>query len=147
MQGFSPFGNGFGSFYVDFPEHALLFNNLAERATHAHNDYLELTFELGPDVLLYLAFLGTALMGPFSPEKLVLIAFMTEECFGFPLYFPIPAALAALAAGRLARERLPVRIFARLRGIRIQVRRDAWARTFEGARHAHARAPGVSVRS
>jgi hypothetical protein len=147
IAGMTPFGNGFGSFYVDFPEHALLFNNLAERATHAHNDYLELTFELGPGALIYLAFLGMALQGPFCPEKLVLIAFMTEECFGFPLYFPIPAALAAIAAGRLARERVPLRIGAYLRGMRIQGRREAWRRTFASGCHAHAGARGISVRS
>lgn len=109
-------GNGLGSFRALFPSHAPDFNLLAGRPSHAHNDFLEMAYELGPGAALYLAMIALALCGPNGAEKLALIVFLTEGCFGFPLHFPIPAALAALVAGRLCRERVLLRSGTGVRG-------------------------------
>lgn len=95
------FGHGLGAFYIDFPSFAVHSDVLSERPVHAHNDFLELAYELGIGALLFVAMLGYCLSGPLPTERLILIAFMVEAFFGFPLHLPIPSFLAALAAGRL----------------------------------------------
>jgi hypothetical protein len=102
-------GSGIGSFFVRFPTHAPEFNFFVTRPVHAHNDILELTYELGPGILFYLAFLTLALSGPFGAEKLMLIAFLMEGCFAFPLHMPVTAFMAALATGNLCRDRVSLR--------------------------------------
>jgi hypothetical protein len=114
-NGLTPLGSGIGSFFARFPSHAPDFNTLVSRPANTHNDFLEMIYELGPGVLLYVALLACALTGPFGPERLVLLAFMTEECFGFPLHFPVTSAFAALCAGRLSAAREPLRIGGTLR--------------------------------
>lgn len=94
-------GSGIGSFYARLPSHAPDLNLTVKRPAHAHNDMLELTYELGPGVLLFVALMVLALFGPAGPERYVLIGFLMEGCFGFPLHFPVTAALAAVAAGHL----------------------------------------------
>lgn len=101
-------GHGLGSFFTNFPSHAPDVPFWINRPAHVHNDMLEMVYELGPGALLYLAMIALALCGPNGAEKLVLIVFLTEGCFAFPLHLPVTAALAALAAGRLCRERLPL---------------------------------------
>lgn len=125
IDGMTWTGNGLGSFRALFPSHAPDFNLLAGRPSHAHNDFLEMAYELGPGALLYLAIIVLALCGPNGAEKLVLIVFLTEGCFGFPLHFPVPAALAALVAGRLCRERVPLRLGACFGGTAIRRRLGA----------------------
>jgi len=122
IRGMTPLGAGLGSFYARYPSHEIAFDDFWGRPYHAHNDVLEMAYELGPGVLLYLAILGLALMAPFGPERLVLLAFMTEGCFEFPLHTAIPSALLAVAAGNACRRRLPLRLGAALRGERISRR-------------------------
>ncbi len=109
VQGMTLLGNGLGSFATLFPGHTPEMNNYLSRPLHAHNDFLEMVYELGPGILLYVALLGVLLLGPLGAEKLVLIGFLVEGFFAFTLHFPVPAALAALAAGRLCRDRQPLR--------------------------------------
>lgn len=105
VAGLTMTGSGIGSFYGRFPSHAPDYDTVRLTPGHAHNDLLEMTYELGPGVLLYLALIGLALLGPFGAERLVLIVFLAEGCFGFPLHCPVTAALAALAAGHLCSRR------------------------------------------
>jgi hypothetical protein len=107
--GLTLFGNGAGSFFTEYPAHAFYKDLLISRPAHAHNDYLELLFDLGPGVAVYLALLGAALCAPRPIERAVLLAFMTEACFAFPLHLPVTAAVAALAAGHLCGARGAVR--------------------------------------
>ena len=103
-------GNGIGSFFTTFPAHAPAYDLMHWRPMHTHNDYLELIYELGPGAFLYLAIMALAMCGPAGPEKFVLAAFLAEGVFDFPLAYPVPAALAALAAGRLCDSRVRLRV-------------------------------------
>ncbi len=92
------FGHGLGSFYIDFP--GFQEDGFARRFDHAHNDLLELVYELGVGTLPLLA-LWLVAMVQAQPLRLVLIAAAVEGCFGFPLFLPVTGALAAMAAGHL----------------------------------------------
>lgn len=126
-------GNGIGSFFARFPSHAPRFDTLNERPAHAHNDFLEMLYELGPGALLYFAVIALALIGPVGVEKFVLVAFLTEGMFDFPLHYPIPATLAALVAGRLCRLRSPLRCGALLCGTGILARLASFRPARSGA--------------
>lgn len=92
-------GHGLGSFVYVYPWFE-----------QAHNDFLQVFYETGvPGLLLFVAFLVYCLRGTGPTEQLVLVAFMVEGCFGFPLYMPGTAFIAALAAGSLLRGRPLVR--------------------------------------
>lgn len=98
------FGSGIGSF--GFMPHAL---HLDGFSLHAHNDFLELLYELGM-VGLGLAVLFMWHVGiPSNSAGLVLIVFMVEACFAFPSHLPVTLCLAAVAAGHAVRGRVVVR--------------------------------------
>ena len=109
-NGINIIGNGFGAF--GGVPHALQLDNTVPQ--HAHNDALELFWETGIiGFCLLLAFVRQ-LMGPITPSRLVLIVFIVEGCFGFPLYLPATLCVAAVAAGHAVRDRAVVRRFARI---------------------------------
>lgn len=92
-------GNGIGSYHVlgDIAGHQV---TEGIRSWHAHNDLLELTFELG--VIGIAAVLGIGWFvwrGP-ECERLALVALCTASMFGFPFHCPATAFLGALLAGR-----------------------------------------------
>lgn len=110
LSGVNLFGNGIGSFVGLYPHFATRINTLLIRPDHAHNDLLELAFELGAIGFFCIAACAVAcLRGVGRTEKLVLVAFALEGCFGFPFHMPATAFVAALAAGHLCCERVPVR--------------------------------------
>lgn len=99
LETISPFGLGLGSFRWNYPWYE-----------YAHNDLLQIAFELGlPGVLVFGGFLVSCLRRGAATERLVLVAFLVEGLFGFPLYNPVTMALAALATGSLLCDRVPVR--------------------------------------
>jgi len=100
--GLKLWGNGIGSFYALYPRFATRLDTLVERPEHAHNDLVDLTFELGIGVLLAIAFFVSCYRHKLAAERSVLLAFFVIGCFSFPLYMPATAAFFALAAGRLA---------------------------------------------
>jgi hypothetical protein len=110
FSGLTWFGHGIGSFYQAFPAFAVHNDILAIRTDHAHSDLLEMVFELGAGAVLLAGVLVYALFGRSETERLVLIAFMVEGAFGFPIYCPATAALAALVVGHLCAHRHPVRV-------------------------------------
>lgn len=76
----------------------------------AHNDYLQITFELGVvGAALWYGFIACCLAGPLRTESYILIAFCVMGIFAFPLFMPGTVLVAGLAAGCLLRDRLPVR--------------------------------------
>lgn len=108
LSGLTLTGHGFGSYYGLGPEYALHTDSYFERNAHAHNEILEIAFELGAlGVLLALAFCGTLLKGAATPERLILVAVAVESLFEFPLHVPTTGCLAMLVAGHVARG-LPV---------------------------------------
>lgn len=102
VSGFKTWGNGIGSFYVDYPHYATHMDTLKERPDHAHNDFLELVFELGIGSLLAVAFFLSVYRVRLATERSIVLAFLVESCFGFPLAMPATFAAFAFSAGRLA---------------------------------------------
>jgi len=105
-DGFIFWGRGLGSFYTTFPEHATRLDSLLFRPSSAHADLFNLTYELGPGVLLVLGLLLYAwLARPLRAEHYVLIVFLSEGLVAFPLYMPATSFLAVLVLGSLCRDR------------------------------------------
>jgi hypothetical protein len=98
-------GSGVGSFYARFPSHAPDWPLLEHRPAHAHSDPLELVYEFGIGAVPIGALLVLLMWGPLTPARAMLLAFLIEGAFGFPLRWPVTAFLAALAAGHLCRDR------------------------------------------
>jgi len=94
-------GRGIGAYYTTFPENAIYIDSLTLRPTAAHNDLLQLTYELGPGILIVLGLVSVALLPPMRSEHYVLSVFLVEGLVGFPLYMPATAFVAALVLGRL----------------------------------------------
>ena len=103
-DGLTIFGRGIGSYYAAVTEHGWrLFQFTNQRADHAHNDALELLFELGiPGLLMGLAFVGSLLSRPVQGSGLVLVCFVGVGLVGFPLHEPVTAFLGLVAAGNAA---------------------------------------------
>lgn len=98
-------GHGVGSFRVVFPSAPYKGPELVKgRTDHAHNDYLELAFDLGlPGLGLFVWIIFLAFWSPPAPEKMILLAFTTMGLVGFPMWMPVTGVLGALALGRLLR--------------------------------------------
>lgn len=106
INGLLPLGNGIGSFFVAYPAHASLKDLLVSRPANAHNDFLEVAFELGlPGALLTAGFFMQILCTSRRTELAVVAAFMMEACFGFPLHNPVTGFIFAVAAGHLCGAR------------------------------------------
>lgn len=104
-DGMQFWGKGIGAFFLSFPEHATRIDALALRPSQAHNDMLQLTYELGPGALFAAGLLVFALRGARNTAYYVLIVFLVEGLVGFPLYMPATAFLAAFVLGQLCRGR------------------------------------------
>jgi hypothetical protein len=104
-EGLTPFGRGIGSFWTEFPRFAHRIDATKIRMEFAHNELLHYVFELGVASLLLVFVLIYALRGRLELERLLLVAIVSESIFAFPLHMPVTAFVAALVAGRLARDR------------------------------------------
>lgn len=103
----TPWGKGLGSFAFEFP-----------RIEHAHNEYLQLAYELGVLAALPIGILIYIIKeAPNAPERYALIAICGVGLFSFPFHMPLTAFMAALCAGHLARRGALVRDRERDRGI------------------------------
>lgn len=119
-DGMTFFGRGVGSFWATFPEHATRIDALSIRPSEAHNDLLQLWYELGPLSLVAVALLVFAWRGPKRAEHYVLLVFLVEGLAGFPLHLPATAMLAALVLGRLCGDRPELQLadtWRRIRGV------------------------------
>lgn len=98
-DGLTLWGHGLGSFAFAFPVYEW-----------THNDLLHIGYELGaPGVLLFASFFGYCLWRGALTERLVVLAFLVEGLFAFPLFMPGTLVIVALASGSLCRNRVPVR--------------------------------------
>ena len=96
------FGHGVGAFYIDFPAFADEgFSAMRFRFNHAHNDLLELVYDLGVGVIPMIVIMWMALRAKGNGVQYVLAGFAIESCVAFPLYLPVTGAVAALCAGHL----------------------------------------------
>lgn len=93
-------GHGLGSFLVEYPSFQAHSPALALRFENAHNDFLQVVYELGlGGLILIVVLLLRMAAAPRSPAWYALVVFLVEACFGFPLYEPVSGALAACCAG------------------------------------------------
>lgn len=105
LRGVTFLGNGIGSFYAMFPAEAISSNVIAIRPEQAHNDFLQVLFELGaPGTILIAALAAAAFRKDLSPERLLLVFVLASGAFAFPMHMPLTAFVAALAAGRLCSD-------------------------------------------
>lgn len=96
-------GTGIGSFRSEYPK-APYKNEIAVkgRTDHAHNDFLEIGYELGAfGILCFIVLIVCGLYGGPISALLVLVGFISEALVQFPMYMPVTGALAALCLGRL----------------------------------------------
>ena len=99
LDGLTFWGRGVGSFYSAFPEFATRMPPQLLTFPEAHNDTLQMVYELGPGALPFLGLEAYALYRARETERLVLIAFFVEGLTEFPLYMPFTSLVAALAIG------------------------------------------------
>lgn len=103
IQGFKLFGNGIGSYETLFPLYATHINTEAARPKYAHNDILQLFFELGIGSSLALM----VIINVFKTKKnelSILFTIFTISLFTYPLHTPASAFLAFLVAGYVSRD-------------------------------------------
>lgn len=106
LAGTTFLGRGVGQFYNTFPEAATHQPTERIRSDHAHNDWLELAYELGiVGIVLGGIFAAGVLSGPTSWEKSVFIALCIMSCSAFPLHNPTTGILGLVAAGGVYRRR------------------------------------------
>lgn len=105
-----PWGHGLGLFEVTFPYYQVHTNGLSIRFDHAHNDFLQIAYEMGVvGAGLAAVFVWCLSHCPRSAAWYAVLVFLVEACFGFPLYMPVTGFLFALCAGHLFRTRAGVR--------------------------------------
>lgn len=146
LDGLSWFGNGLGSFYTLFPSHAPAWDFLASRPAHAHNDFLEIAYELGLGGLPLLGFLAFAFAAPWRPEHFILLGFCVEACFGFPLHLPATLFLGGLVAGLVCRDRISLRDALAGGGMALCAGLERLARAAGACPSRHPRCFGLSAR-
>lgn len=100
VLGMTLFGHGSGSFYTWYPAVATLHDTLDSRPDHAHNDFLEVAFELGlPGIAIFLALCWASWRWAAAEVRPVLACGAVIACFGFPLHTAAAAGIIALVAG------------------------------------------------
>jgi hypothetical protein len=137
------FGHGIGSFWAVYPDLDMR-AVVTESPEFAHNEFLNIAFEIGiPGLVLALAFCAT-MAGPIDTSRLILIALAVESCFAFPLHLPTSAFLGAICAGHAVRTRYLLRLGA-LRGRRVVASRVAMPGLWQCPRTTQARWPDYAV--
>lgn len=120
-DGLTWLGRGIGSFMVAYPQFATHMDMLGgSRPEFAHNDGLQLLFELGPIGLAFACGMCAAIFvgGLATRGCAILAALCVETLLGFPLHMPATAFLGACVAGHLARTSTDLRaVLARLRAL------------------------------
>jgi hypothetical protein len=106
IDGLTFFGRGIGQYRAMVPEKGHRLSTLSLNTEHAHNDLLEIAFELGlPGIVLFAWLVTTALRaGPepaHGPDPWVLGSLLVAGLFGFPLFEPVSSFLFAVVAGHL----------------------------------------------
>lgn len=104
FNGLSVFGQGVGSYHSAYPYYASLIDTFKQRPIYAHNDTLNILFELGIiGAILAIIFIGL-LMKEKCNEKYIICCFITLSLFSFPFYMPVSAFVLAIVAGFVSRN-------------------------------------------
>lgn len=105
LAGFTLFGNGIGSFIYKFPEYNRHVDSSVTIVEYAHNDLLQLIFELGIGAIPLM--IAVALLLKVQNEyRSAFVFFIIIGIFGFPLHMPITLFMVALVAAQLAKSSL-----------------------------------------
>lgn len=104
FKAFSFWGNGIGSFHAAFPYYSDNIDTLKYRPTYAHNDLIQIMFEIGVFGLILAITFATALLKTNSNEKYIIIAFLVMAQFSFPFYMPVSVFIFTLVAGHMSRN-------------------------------------------
>ena len=99
IAGLTWLGRGLGSFRTLYPLHAQLGDTLASRPDHAHNDYLEIIFELGVVGAVCAAYWLTRIW-----REPMVLAFLVMAIFSSPLHSPATGFLFAACIGAVLRK-------------------------------------------
>jgi O-antigen ligase len=110
FDGLTVLGRGVGQYRAVVPEYGHRLSALSLNTEHAHNDALEVAFELGlPGLVLLVWFFATAIRQGMAAERYVLGSALVAGLFGFPLFEPVTGFLIAVVAGHCARARVCLR--------------------------------------
>lgn len=102
--GLTVFGRGIGSFAGTFPLFARHVDITAVRDMFAHNDLLQIAYELGlPGIGLAGAFV-LLILRSIDPLRFVFLALVVEACFEFPAHLPATAGFGLMLAGCACRD-------------------------------------------
>jgi hypothetical protein len=99
-NGVTLWGHGIGSFEYLYPYYANHMDTVRVRPVSAHNDLLQLLFEVGIGIVPLLVALWY-LARIKDNHRYVLLCFGIIGLFGFPLHIPASAFIAACCAGHL----------------------------------------------
>lgn len=104
LNGMSVIGQGIGSYHSAYPFFANLLDTFKYRAIYAHNDLLQIFFELGiVGGIIAIVFIGL-LMKEKCNEKYIICCFITLSLFSFPFHMPVSAFVLAIVAGYMSRN-------------------------------------------
>lgn len=103
LSGFKIFGNGIGSFVYLFPEYNKHLDTSVNLAEYAHNDLLQLIFELGIGVIP-LVLIIMILLKVNNEYRSALLFFIIIGFFSFPLYMPVTGFMVSLVAAQLVKH-------------------------------------------
>lgn len=107
VKGITPLGHGIGSFYSMYLAYStgLTPQGFWVDLSHAHNDALEMFFELGlPGLILASIFIVLVLRYCGRAERYGLACLGMVGMVGFPLHQPVTQVLVAAMAGNAARD-------------------------------------------
>jgi len=104
LNGVTLFGQGIGSYHSAYPYFAERIDTLKYRPMQAHNDLLQVFFELGIiGGILVIGFVYL-LMKVKDNEKYIIYCFIVLSMFSFPIYMPVSAFIFAIVSGYMSRN-------------------------------------------
>lgn len=98
LRGLTLFGNGIGSYETLYPSHAIEINTIVQRPKYAHNDILNLVYELGIFSLILVPFFWNILILK-CKENLVLYAIIIISMATYPFHTPYSSFIWFIVAG------------------------------------------------
>ena len=105
-------GHGIGSLFTLAPYLSATWDTTLQRVDHAHNDFLEIAFELGCiGAVLYAGIIAYAVSVADRRVLPVLLGFLVISEVAFPWHIPGNAFVGALVLGHAVRNGKPVREF------------------------------------
>ena len=122
-NGLNYLGHGIGSFYFLYPYLTNTFDTTLMRPEHAHNELLEIWFELGfVGTFIYVCLVASAYRSAGIVLRCILGAFVTIAMFAFPSHAPFTALVGAMVLGHAVRSGSSIWEHDSLRGLELRAR-------------------------